>query len=144
MPGCCGYIAQWLERLTADQQVPASNPGVPCVNQSSGSWGHHHWTAVEHHHPIAVRWWYLTAARRWYHRPPHDHSTAVVLDCSPVVAVYISCSLSLSLSLYQGETIELKSDTHTGAGFQDGLAEWSKALDLGSSPQGRGFKPHSR
>ena len=27
-----GYIAQWLERLTADQQVPGSNPGVPFVN----------------------------------------------------------------------------------------------------------------
>ena len=24
-----GYIAQWLGRLTADQQVPGSNPGVP-------------------------------------------------------------------------------------------------------------------
>ena len=24
-----GYVAQWLERLTADQQVPGSNPGVP-------------------------------------------------------------------------------------------------------------------
>ena len=24
-----GYIAQWLEWLTADQQVPGSNPGVP-------------------------------------------------------------------------------------------------------------------
>ena len=24
-----GYIAQWLERLTADQQVLDSNPGVP-------------------------------------------------------------------------------------------------------------------
>ena len=24
-----GYIAQWLERLTADQQVPGSNPSVP-------------------------------------------------------------------------------------------------------------------
>ena len=29
----CGYIAQWPERLTADQQVPGSNPGVP--------WKHH-------------------------------------------------------------------------------------------------------
>ena len=27
--GLIGYIAQWLERLTADQQVPGSNPGVP-------------------------------------------------------------------------------------------------------------------
>ena len=27
-----GYIAQWLERLTADQQVPGSNPGVPFVS----------------------------------------------------------------------------------------------------------------
>ena len=26
-----GYIAQWLERLTADQQVPGSNPGVPSM-----------------------------------------------------------------------------------------------------------------
>ena len=24
-----GYIAQWLERLAADQQVPGSNPGAP-------------------------------------------------------------------------------------------------------------------
>ena len=24
-----GSIAQWLERLTADQQVPGSNPGWP-------------------------------------------------------------------------------------------------------------------
>ena len=30
-----GYIAQWLERLTADQQVPGSNPGVPLVWCSS-------------------------------------------------------------------------------------------------------------
>ena len=27
-----GYIAQWLERLTADQQVPGSNQGVPFQN----------------------------------------------------------------------------------------------------------------
>ena len=30
-----GYIAQWLERLTADQQVPGSNPGVPLPTQGS-------------------------------------------------------------------------------------------------------------
>ena len=31
--GLCadGSIAQWLERLTADQQVPGSNPGWPFV-----------------------------------------------------------------------------------------------------------------
>ena len=28
--------------------------------------------------------------------------------------------------------------------YQDGLAEWSKALASGASPQGRGFEPHSR
>ena len=28
-PGVKGDIAQWLERLTADQQVPGSNPGAP-------------------------------------------------------------------------------------------------------------------
>ena len=27
--------------------------------------------------------------------------------------------------------------------FQDSLAEWSKALAEGASPQGRGFEPHS-
>ncbi len=27
--------------------------------------------------------------------------------------------------------------------MRDSLAEWSKALDLGSSPKGRGFKSHS-
>ena len=30
-----GYIAQWLERLTADQQVPGSNPGVPFYANAS-------------------------------------------------------------------------------------------------------------
>ena len=32
MRQCIGYIAQWLERLTADQQVPGSNPGVPSLD----------------------------------------------------------------------------------------------------------------
>ena len=31
-----GYIAQWLERLTADQQVPGSNPGVPFLQSGNG------------------------------------------------------------------------------------------------------------
>ena len=30
-----GYIAQWLERLTADQQVPGSNLGVPLLGAAS-------------------------------------------------------------------------------------------------------------
>ena len=35
-----GYIAQWSERLTADQQVPGSNPGVPsdCGALARGIW----------------------------------------------------------------------------------------------------------
>ena len=32
-----GYIAQWLERLTADQQVPGSNPGVPLLSLDAPS-----------------------------------------------------------------------------------------------------------
>ena len=32
-----GYIAQWLERLTADQQVPGSNPGVPFMAKDTRS-----------------------------------------------------------------------------------------------------------
>jgi hypothetical protein len=34
--------------------------------------------------------------------------------------------------------------TDDGVLCPDGLAERSKALDLGSSPKGRGFKSHSR
>ena len=34
-----GYIAQWLERLTADQQVPGSNPGVPSFAGVTGAGG---------------------------------------------------------------------------------------------------------
>ena len=34
-----GYIAQWLERLTADQQVPGSNPGVPSFAGVTGTGG---------------------------------------------------------------------------------------------------------
>ena len=29
-----GSIAQWLERLTADQQVPGSNPGWPFIQSA--------------------------------------------------------------------------------------------------------------
>ena len=36
-----GYIAQWLERLTADQQVPGSNPGVPSFLEQRGCRGRH-------------------------------------------------------------------------------------------------------
>ena len=35
-----GYIAQWLERLTADQQVPGSNPGVPFSESQSSQIRH--------------------------------------------------------------------------------------------------------
>ena len=34
-----GYIAQWLEQLTADQQVPGSNPGVPSFAGVTGTGG---------------------------------------------------------------------------------------------------------
>ena len=43
-----------------------------------------------------------------------------------------SSPLSLSLSLSFGISQQL-----------DNLAEWSKALDLGSNPKGHGFKSHS-
>ena len=33
-----GYMAQWLERMAADQQAPGSNPGVPF---------HHAWRRLE-------------------------------------------------------------------------------------------------
>ena len=33
--------------------------------------------------------------------------------------------------------------THDDLMFQDSLAEWSKELAPGASPQGRGFEPHS-
>ena len=38
-PAAIGYIAQWLERLTADQQVPGSNPGVPSRAAPPGPFG---------------------------------------------------------------------------------------------------------
>ena len=44
-----GYIAQWLERLTADQQVPGSNPGVPSTYSCSlhtDDVGHTQWHNV--------------------------------------------------------------------------------------------------
>ena len=33
--------------------------------------------------------------------------------------------------------------SHIGRAYQDSLAEWSKALAQGASPQGRGLEPHS-
>jgi hypothetical protein len=40
-----GYIAQWLERLTADQQVPGSNPGVPSCDLAFGDRRRRSWQA---------------------------------------------------------------------------------------------------
>ena len=40
-----GYIAQWLERLTADQQVPGSNPGVPSWEPAFGDSRRRSWQA---------------------------------------------------------------------------------------------------
>ena len=37
----------------------------------------------------------------------------------------------------------LKTWPDSGSGKHDSLAEWSKALASGASPQGRGFEPHS-
>ena len=44
-----GYIAQWLERLAADQQVPGSNPGVPSTRSCAllaDDVGHTQWHTV--------------------------------------------------------------------------------------------------
>ena len=55
-----GYIAQWLERLTADQQVPGSNPGVPLqfheVSKESINQG---WKGNEKfiHHHLGIAIW---------------------------------------------------------------------------------------
>jgi hypothetical protein len=40
-------------------------------------------------------------------------------------------------------SINSPSETYQVLDFQDSLAEWSKALASGASPQGRGFEPHS-
>ena len=80
-----GYIAQWLERLTADQQVPGSNPGVPSLSQSraktlfacvgpsveGGTCTHAH----------AQRTWHPRKSRRW-----HTNSTGVYDDVAYVVS----------------------------------------------------------
>ena len=42
-----------------------------------------------------------------------------------------------------GTAPQLVYDVHTRTEHQDSLAEWSKALAVGASPQGRGLEPHS-
>ena len=54
-----GYIAQWLEPLTADQQVPGSNPGVPFLSFPSQRGGRH-WTKLLE---IAIPWWIAKPGR---------------------------------------------------------------------------------
>jgi hypothetical protein len=46
--------------------------------------------------------------------------------------------IKTSLHLHRRTCSALRAFKH------DGLAEWSKALASGASPQGRGFEPHSR
>jgi hypothetical protein len=40
-------------------------------------------------------------------------------------------------------SINSPNETYQVLDLQDSLAEWSKALASGASPQGRGFEPHS-
>ena len=64
-----GYIAQWSERLTADQQVPGSNPGTP---------SHEFFLADFLSLPVVGRYGWGGARRKWTVRiagamgpPPH-------------------------------------------------------------------------
>jgi hypothetical protein len=73
-----GYIAQWLERLTADQQVPGSNPGVPsamrariCLPQGSLHWGLNPGPSV-----------YKTDALPLSYRGTASQCTSVLAGCS--------------------------------------------------------------
>ena len=48
-----------------------------------------------------------------------------------------------SLTSTRATLLRNQTDAATVARCQDSLAEWSKALAQGASPQGRGFEPHS-
>ena len=58
---------------------------------------------------------------------------SLVACCSPVPVLRVFAVGRLRRASY----------TQGGPDVQDSLAEWSKALAPGASPQGRGFEPHS-
>ena len=55
----------------------------------------------------------------------------------------VSCATVATLSRREVPCHVAGSDNLAIHSDQDSLAEWSKALAQGASPQGRGFEPHS-
>ena len=92
-----GHIPQWLERLTADQQVPGSIPGVPSILPGAQAPGH-----LPHAAMRAVEPWArgagprVSLARRG---GPLRGFPCPALHLSLSLSLYSAVSLSLSLSL---------------------------------------------
>ena len=86
----------------------------------------------------------LSACRRQLLRARCLHSLqgwAIPAAGQSLMGEIVATGLFYSRSLTKGMPHKSSASSHH---FQDGLAEWSKALASGVSPQGRGFEPHSR
>ena len=74
-----GYIAQWLERLTADQQVPGSNPGVPSLLE---------WFTFAQE---CVWFQWANMQRKSFSSQMHFYFDSNSTTCSPIRRVFCSC-----------------------------------------------------
>ena len=145
-----GYIAQCLGRLAAEQQVPGSNPGVPFCLRAIVALGQY----IDTKEHEACRAKPQAHSRLAFMLLP-KRTTSVRVGCRSLMqqtpwsggpaCTYFACP-SLVPKHTRAYKDNKKSKIESNQRLiwsMDSLAEWSKALAPGASPQGRGFEPHS-
>ena len=93
-----GHIAQWLERLTADQQVPGSIPGVPSMLPGVQAPGHLPHAAMRAVEPCAL-WSHAHAAPGHMCYLRGGAALCVVFPVLLFTSLSLSSAVSLSFSL---------------------------------------------
>ena len=88
-----GYIAQWSERLTADQQVPGSNSGVPFVSLPV-LWHTIQATTTQHRYAVSWKKNYMLTADSEASSLRCAQPCHSILYCKKAAIVYWHCPMA--------------------------------------------------
>ena len=127
------------EHPLSKREVVGSNPTggwLSTTTEARNAQQHHGAKPTQH---ILTTVW-PSGLRRWLQAPVRKG----VGSNPTAVTVQLRCNIERIAKPKQTAKPKKRTNTHTHMhNWQDSLAEWSKALAQGASPQGRGFEPHS-